>query len=288
MVSHSLFSRKIIYFILTLTIFVGVEMNVIAQDGHYWSENYGNKSMLLGGTVNASVDDLGAVFYNPGRLGQIENPAFVISAKVYEWSTIRIKDGINDGVDMTKTDFGGAPCMVAGTFKVPFLKNHKFAYSILTRQRTHADFFIRVEKEGEVIEVIPGNEIFNGKLNLTTNFREEWIGLTWAPPIGRKFSMGLSNFISVVNKSASIALDMKALDEKNQVVSLSLDRQYSYETDGLIWKLGMAWDLLPIRLGMTFTTPKMNLRGKGSALFEQYLIGIDTTGDGSNDDALFV
>jgi hypothetical protein len=33
-----------------------------AQDGHYWSENYGNKSMLLSGTVNASVTDLGLYF----------------------------------------------------------------------------------------------------------------------------------------------------------------------------------------------------------------------------------
>jgi hypothetical protein len=81
-----------------------------------------------------------------------------------------------------------------------------------------------------------------------------------------------------------LALDMKALDENNQVASLSIDRQYSYETDGLIWKLGMVWDLLPIRLGMTVTTPKIKLRGKGSALFEQYLMGIDTTCDGSKDD----
>jgi hypothetical protein len=143
MVSHTLSSGKIISFILVLTIFVGVEMKALAQDGHYWSENYGNKSMLMSGTVNASVEDFGAVFYNPGRLSQIENPAFVISAKVYEWSTLKIKDGIDDGVDLTRTNFGRAPSMVAGTFKVPFLKNHKFAYSFLTRQTTQTDFFIR-------------------------------------------------------------------------------------------------------------------------------------------------
>ena len=72
------------YFFFLIISICGID-NSIAQNAHYWSENYGNRSMLLSGTVNASVEDLGLVFYNPGRLGLIENPAFVISAKVYEW-----------------------------------------------------------------------------------------------------------------------------------------------------------------------------------------------------------
>jgi len=267
-----------------LIIFFGLCYQSHAQDGHYWSENYGNRSMLLSGTVNASVEDLGAVFYNPGRLGMIENPAFVISAKVYEWSTIRIKDGLDEGVDLNQSSFGGAPSLVAGTFSVPFLKDHKFAYSFLTRQRTKADFFVRVEEEEAEFENIPGKVLFNGKLNINTNFTEEWIGLTWSPPISDKFSLGVSNFISTVNRSASVALDMKTLDDTNQAASLSVTRQYGYEKYGLLWKLGFAWDLSPIQLGMTVTTPKVNLLGNGSSLYEQYLIGVDTTGDGNNDD----
>ena len=33
-----------------------------AQEAHYWSEQFGNRSMLLGGAVIGSVFDLGAVF----------------------------------------------------------------------------------------------------------------------------------------------------------------------------------------------------------------------------------
>jgi len=284
MVSYVSSSGKIILFLMVLPIMIGVKIQVQAQDGHYWSENYGNKSMLLSGTVNASVEDLGAVFYNPGRLGQIENPAFVINAKVYEWRSLRVEDGIDDGVDLNKKSFGGAPSLIAGTFKVPFLKNHKFAYSFLTRQRIDADFFVRVEEEDKEFENIPGKVLFNGKLEFNTNFLEEWIGLTWSPPITQKFSVGLSTFISRLKKSSSIGLNMNTLDENDQVASLILNREYSYGTDGLVWKMGMAWDLLPIRLGLTVTTPKINLSGKGSSLSEEYLIGVDTTGDGINDD----
>ena len=266
-----------------LSIFICIQ--TFAQDGHYWSENFGNRSMLLSGTVNASVEDLGAVFYNPGRLGLIENPAFVISAEVYEWRTLKIEDGLGDGVDLNKSNFGGAPSLAAGTFEVPFLKNHKFAYSFLTRQRTEADFFVRAEEEGDVVEGLPGEEIFNGKLNFSSKFKEEWIGLTWAPPATKKFSAGLSTFLSTLNRSSTVALDMSALNDENQVGYYTVNRSYNYEVYSLLWKLGIAMDLSKIRLGLTVTTPRVGLRGQGSTLYEDYLIGVDTTGNGVNDDA---
>jgi hypothetical protein len=266
-----------------LSIFICFQ--TFAQDGHYWSENFGNKSMLLSGTVNASVEDLGAVFYNPGRLALIENPAFAISAEVYEWRTLKIEDALGDGIDLNKSNFGGAPSLAAGTFEVPFLKNHKFAYSFLTRQRTEADFFVRVEDEGDVVQGLPGEEIFNGKLNFQSSFNEEWIGLTWAPPATKKFSVGLSTFLSNLNRSSTIALDMSALNNENQVGYYTVNRSYSYTVYSLLWKLGMALELSKIRLGLTVTSPRVGLSTQASTLYEDYLIGVDTTGNGVNDDA---
>ena len=256
-----------------------------SQDGHYWSENYGNKSVLLSGTVNASVSDLGTVFYNPGRLGLIESPAFVINAQAYEWRTVRIEDGINDGVDLTKSKFGSAPSLVAGTFSIPFLKGHKFAYAFLTRQRLQTDFFVRVEDKGDIVDVITGEEIFNGKLNFNTNFKDEWIGLTWSPPVSKKVGIGLSTFISTVNKSSTIGLDLNTLDERNKVASFTINRQYGYNSYGILWKLGLAFDYDKLNLGLTVTTPRVNLHGSGQTLFEDYMVNVDTTGDGNSDDA---
>ena len=41
------------------------------QDSHYWTQQYGTKSMLLSGSVIGGVEDLGAVYYNPARLSVI-------------------------------------------------------------------------------------------------------------------------------------------------------------------------------------------------------------------------
>ena len=271
--------------LLSITVlFIQVSWHTYGQDGNYWSENYGNKSLLLNGTVNASVEDLGLVFYNPGRLGLIENPAFAISAQVYELSKIRIEDGAEDGVDLNKDNFGGAPSLVAGTFRLPFLKNHRFAYSFLTRHRSNTDFFTRVEKEGEITDGLPGEELFHGKLRYVNDFKDEWIGLTWNPPATESFSAGLSTFVSGLKKTSSIALDMHALNEDNRAGYYAQNRTYIYESWAVLWKLGLAWDLATVRLGLTLTTPRINVRGDASTMFEDYLIGVDTTGDGMAND----
>jgi hypothetical protein len=36
------------------------------QDAHYWSNQYGTRSVLLGGTGIGSASDLGANYHNPG------------------------------------------------------------------------------------------------------------------------------------------------------------------------------------------------------------------------------
>ncbi len=271
--------------LIAIILFIAPIFLVYSQDGHYWSENYGNRSMLLSGTVNASVEDLGAVFYNPGRLGLIDNPAFAISAKVYEFKKVKVKDGVDEGVDLNKSNFGGAPSLAAGTFEVPFLKGHKFAYAFLTRQRSNADFFVRVEKEGDVVDVLPGQEVFNGKLNYSSKYNEEWIGMTWAPPLRKGIGLGVSGFLSNLDKSTSISVDMNALNEEGKAAYSSANRGYNYMAYSLLWKLGLALDFSAVRVGLTVTTPGIKLYSDGSAIFEDYLVGVDTTGDGILDDA---
>ena len=75
-----------------------------AQTAHYWTESYGTRSMLLNGVVVGSVQDLGAVYYNPARLAQFKSPAFVISGQVYELKGITVKNGLGDGLDLNKSN----------------------------------------------------------------------------------------------------------------------------------------------------------------------------------------
>ena len=88
-------------------VFIFLSLQIYAQSGHYWTESFGTRSMLLNGVVIGSVEDLGAVFYNPARISQFESPAFVISGQVYQLSKTTIKNGLGDGLDLKKSTFGG-------------------------------------------------------------------------------------------------------------------------------------------------------------------------------------
>src|SRR5882672_5476136 len=82
-----------------------------AQDGHYWTQQYGTRSMLLSGSVIGGVDDLGAVYYNPGRLAVISNDAFLLSANVYEYNAIEISNAYGNTRNAKQSSIRGVPTL---------------------------------------------------------------------------------------------------------------------------------------------------------------------------------
>lgn len=249
--------------------------NVIGQDAHYWTEQYGNKSMLLSGTVNANVQDLGLVYYNPGRLAQIENPAFVISARVYELINIRLKDGLDKGRDLKKSSFGGAPNLVAGTFKIPFLKNHHFAYSFLTRFRYNSDLSTRASLDENDKKDTPYSNI-SAKVRFNNGYNEEWYGFTWSYNLNKVLSIGVTTFATQTRNTKSLDVQLQGLRNDSLVSMVTLNRKMSYERYGLLWKAGFAAQFEKINLGLTVTTPTINIYGNGSSIYENFASSIDS------------
>jgi hypothetical protein len=242
--------------------------------------------MLLSGAVIGSVSDLGLVFYNPGRLALIEKPAFVVTAKAYQWEHLRLEDGLGDGVDLKDSDFGGTPSLAAGTFKVPFLEGHSFAYAFLTRDRVDSDVFLRSERSGDLVEVIPGEEFFTGTVDLSSKLKDEWIGLTWAHTLGSRWSVGLSTFYYNLSRKAELELDLRAVGETSQVAILARKRSYSVDDQGVLWKAGVAGVFDPVTIGITVTSPKVSVYGKGRVQYEDLLAGLNPENDETPDNTL--
>ena len=153
-----------------LAIFLVSSTALVAQDGHYWTQQYGTRSMLLSGSTVGGVDDLSTVFYNPGRLSVISNAAFLLSASVYEYNTLSVNNAFGDAKNVNQSNIKGVPTLAAGTFKIKKLPNHFFAYSILTRQNSDLDLAFRSEVHSDVLAVFPGEEYFiktTGQRNLS-------------------------------------------------------------------------------------------------------------------------
>ncbi|MEE9462768.1 MAG: hypothetical protein V3V53_13100, partial [Bacteroidales bacterium] len=174
--------NKLFGFFCRSTILIAILLLVgqegFAQGGHYWTEQYGTRSILMSGSVIGGVEDLGTVFYNPGRLSLIENPAFLLSAKLYQLEKLTLLNALDDDNSLEKKTFGGVPGLVAGTFKLGFMPKHHFAYALLTRQRMDYSFMTRTNKEGDLMEDYPGEEIFTGRLTLSSRSIDEWLSLT--------------------------------------------------------------------------------------------------------------
>jgi hypothetical protein len=273
------------YTIAILLIILASPNYLSAQDGHYWTEQYGNKSLLLSGSVIGNVSDLGAVYYNPGRLGLIKKPAFLINASLYQLTFLKFEDGLGEDIDLSKSSFGEGPSLVAGSFNLNFLKNHRFSYSVLTRNGFSFDSFFRTDSEGEIVENMPGEEVFFGQADLNSKLNDLWLGLTWAFPVAPKSSIGITMFASYKTDEKFFDMRLQAISKDTNVVAiLNSSRDINYNAYGLLWKLGYAADISEnVSFGLTVTTPKVILGGSGEFITQEFLTGIDTTGDGNND-----
>ena len=286
-ISELIKKSSVKYAISTLLVFLTLPTLLKAQDGHYWTEQYGNKSMLLSGTVIGNVSDLGAVYYNPARLGLIKKPAFLLNASLYQLTFLKFEDGLGENIDVSKSNFGEGPSLVAGSFNLKFLNNHRFSYSVLTRNSFDFNSFFRTQEEGDIIENMPGEEVFVGQIDINLKFTDLWLGLTWAFKLNTKSSLGITMFASYRTDERLFDMRLQAISKESGDVAIwNVNREINYNTYGLLWKLGYAVDISKtVSFGLTVTTPITNLGGSGEFVTQDILAGIDTTGDGNNDDA---
>ena len=245
-----------------------------AQDGHYWTQQYGTKSMLLSGSVIGGVDDLGAVFYNPGRLAVISNAAFLLSANVYEYNAITISDAFGNSKNATKSTIKGVPTLAAGSFKLRWLPRHHFAYAVMTRQSSDMSFSFQGEQHQDVIAALPGVEYFGAGVEYIQKSNEQWIGLTWSHAITPKISVGVTTNYTSNSQSKGAKIDLQALSANNETAMYRYNRTYDYKQSGLLWKAGLAATAGPWQLGLTITTPMINLSGSGNYNYEEFYKGI--------------
>ena len=256
-----------------LVIFLSLGITAEAQDAHYWTEQYGTKSMLLSNSVVGSVEDLGAVYYNPGRLGLIYNPALLLSAKIYQISKMTLKNAVGEGWNLNKSKFGSVPSLLAGTFRFKKLPKHKFAYSFLVRNRADDNFSTRSDTVGDVVNVIPGVESFNGEIGFNKKFKEDWTGLTWSYAIKENFGVGVSTYFATKHQESYTDVVISSYSEANDV-DVYLDyKRYSYTDYGLVWKIGASYEYKKFRFGMTFTTPTLSIMGDGKFAYRNVYTG---------------
>ena len=133
-----------------------------AQDDHYWSQQYGAESTLMGGAMVAGTDDNSAIYYNPGALAFISNPSLSVDANVYRLDKILITDGAGNGTNLNSAQISIYPEIISGMLNLGKAKKLKFSYTILTRN--HNNILMNARYTMYLLGKTPGsnNNCFSG------------------------------------------------------------------------------------------------------------------------------
>ena len=243
-----------------------------AQSEYHWSDQFGNKSTLLNGTVIGGVSDLGAVYYNPGRLARLLRPGFLLTAEAFEVNHVSVKIGQGDREQMEQASFRGIPSLVAGMFTLPSLPGHRFAYSFLTRRRFDSNLFLTAEERGDFLPESPGEETYVSTWEAESKLDENWVGLSWAHEVSPRLSVGISTFGTYLGRRRRADLNGTMLTSTQEASIHSRLREYRFQSFGLLWKAGLAVEVAPFRIGLSITTPEITAFGTSSIRYEDRLI----------------
>ena len=226
-----------------------------AQDAHYWSQQYGTRSELLGGTVVGSPQDLSTTYYNPGGLAFLESQSFLLSALALEYETYEIQRS-GSARPLAGDRFGPAPILFSGTFPSSWTES-TIAYSFLSRQKlsTRIDGW-------EVVGEDPDGPAANLLIDLKVS--ENWGGLTWAQRRGG-IGFGVSAFVAYRTQRGREETLSQPIPGDAPVASLVAVNDYSYWHVRALAKMGVYWAREGATIGLTVTTPGLPLFGGGEA-----------------------
>jgi long-subunit fatty acid transport protein len=220
------------------------------------------------------VNDLGLTYYNPARIAVIENPVFSINAKAYQLNSIRFTNVFGRDDKLSDSQFEGVPSLVSGTFKIEKWEKHHFAYAFISRQRSNIGINISRELNKDNIFDNPEDvDRVVGDLLLNFNERDEWFGATWGMKIRDNLSIGVSGFVSVYNYSSVYDFRVGAVYQSEDVSFFNNEINFSQNSYGMFWKLGLAWNLNKINLGLNVDFPYLEVVKNGKFRYQRYLSG---------------
>lgn len=263
------------FFIITIILFLPIQ-HLLPQEDNYWTQQYGTRSTLLGGAVIGSVSDLSATFYNPGEIALFPDIKFIISAQAYQYDRYTIINGAGEGRDLDYSSITPSATFVAFNIPFKFLRDDKIVVSALTRQTNQIEFNTRIIDSVEAVGSSIGLEDFAGGTDYNQNFKDLWVGITYSTKFSEVIGLGFTGYVSVKNYSNQNIIILQALKDDGEIASFTKIYNYNYNNWRTLLKAGLGINLNPLTLGLSITSPSLNILGSGSVGTHHFVSGIDS------------
>lgn len=250
---------------------------VLAQSEHYWMSQFGNRSRLLGGAVIGGVNDLSAVFYNPGALALLDEPQFLLSGSVYQYTSIKVQDGLGQGRDLGAQRVVGLAPLFAGRINFKWLGKNRMAYSFITRQYIDLRLEDRLPVSSADVFGIPAPTFSQANVKVEQRLGEYWAGLTWSYPLGEHVGIGATLFGAAHGQTSRQELEVQALGAGGQAGLALQSREFYFQHVRMLVKAGLNVEDGSWRYGLNLTTPGLGLLGNGETGIDNSLVSQGTT-----------
>lgn len=239
---------------------------VFAQDTHYWTNQFGTESVLMGGAVVGGTKDNSAIFYNPGSLGFIDTGSLSINATTYQVENIKIKNALGEKKDFVNNQFGSMPLLVSGLIKSN-QKRLKIGYGLIRQIDFHFKANARIDQKVSLADEneSPGEENFIGEARIDSRLTSDLLGIGMGYKLNDKLSIGLTHQFSFRSHSFSRNTLSRFFlnDSVFTLISSNYFRSANYFSLSYSAKFGIEWKEKKYSAGLTICTPSLGLYGSG-------------------------
>lgn len=243
-------------------------IHIAYGQNNYWSQQYGSRSSLMGGSVVGGVQDNSALYYNPAGIAYIDSAHLNVSANAYGLDYMQLKNGAGTNLDLSSLKILVYPQFISGLIKFKLVPKLKLAYGLLTRYRSeikmHADNTL--PSYPVITTPFDTSQYYYGTFDYELSTISQWGGFSVGYKFTPFFAMGLTTFVTYSHYDGFRKTFATADVDHPDPDSVYMARFSSYEYNnvdhfGLLWKLGFQFNWEKFKLGVTLTTPNVSLFG---------------------------
>ncbi|NOX19351.1 MAG: hypothetical protein GXO87_13855 [Chlorobi bacterium] len=262
-------------FIFASFFFSGFSASVFAQDTQYWTNQYGTYGELLGGTIIGSASDLSATFYNPGALAFSTDSALVLTTGSYQLIFLDFNNITGSSLDLSYWYTNTSKGIFAMRLPFHFIEGDQIAVSGLAR--TDFNFYA----EDIYLSDYPTENFESSRISINHKISEFWYGASWSKSFSKKIGIGVSVYVPYRSQTEKRESIFQTYDPDNLTGDVLAIAGVDYYNVRALLKGGISYRDKNYMLGLSLTTPSVNILGKGSSslLLSKSNTGLDTLAD---------
>ncbi|MCF6269007.1 MAG: hypothetical protein L3J41_04800 [Melioribacteraceae bacterium] len=245
--------------ILTSILFFGT-VHTVAQDTQYWAKQYGTYGELLGGLVVGGVSDLSSTYYNPGSMAFTKDSALILTTHSIQAYLISIDNAFGTESNLTSSSVKASPGIFAIRLPFKWLGDNQIVISYITRY----DFNFGSQELNFTPYSSSKNSFIANEASVYENLSEFWPGISWSKILSENIGIGATLYLPYRSQSARNQVLLQAMDSTGTNSVVTLFEDYTYFNLRTLIKFGVSINLEPLMLGVTVTTPSLNIFGTGS------------------------